>query len=68
MSEINSFSDYAELYDEIIQGYEAGTREIYVADENGTRKLTRDEELSTLDAAYKKTVDNLSQLLMSVKI
>lgn len=49
---------YAELYDEIIQGYEAGTREIYVADENGTRKLTRDEELSTLDAAYKKTVDD----------
>lgn len=49
---------YAELYDEIIKGYEAGTREIYVADENGTRKLTRDEELSTLDAAYKKTVDD----------
>ena len=49
---------YAELYDEIIQGYEAGTREIYVADENGTRKITRDEELSALDAAYKKTVDD----------
>lgn len=49
---------YAELYDEIIQGYEAGTREIYVADESGTRKLTMDEELSTLDAAYKKTVDD----------
>lgn len=49
---------YAELYDEIIQGYEAGTREIYVADENGTHKLTRDEELSALDAAYKKTVDD----------
>lgn len=49
---------YAELYDEIIQGYEAGTREIYVADESGTRKLTMDEELSTLDAAYKKTVND----------
>ena len=49
---------YAELYDEIIQGYEAGTREIYVADENGTHKITRDEELSALDAAYKKTVDD----------
>lgn len=49
---------YAELYDEIIQGYEAGTREIYVADENGTHKLTKDEELSNLDAAYKKTVDD----------
>ena len=49
---------YAELYDEIVQGYESGTREIYVTDENGTRKLTKDEELSNLDAAYKKTVDD----------
>lgn len=49
---------YAELYDEIVQGYESGIREIYVADENGTRKLTREEELNALDAAYKKTVDD----------
>lgn len=49
---------YAELYDEIVQGYESGTREIYVTDENGPRKLTKDEELSNLDAAYKKTVDD----------
>ena len=49
---------YAELYDEIVKGYENGTREIYVADENGPRKLTRDEELSNLDVAYKKTVDD----------
>ena len=49
---------YAELYDEIVKGYENGTREIYVADENGPRKLTKDEELSNLDAAYKKTVDD----------
>ena len=34
---------YAELYDEIVQGYESGTREIYVTDENGTHKLTKDE-------------------------
>ena len=40
------------------KGYENGTREIYVADENGPRKLTKDEELSNLDAAYKKTVDD----------
>ena len=43
---------------EIVKGYENGTREIYVADENGPRKLTKDEELSNLDAAYKKTVDD----------
>ena len=49
---------YAELYDEIVQGYESGTREIYVTDENGTHKLTNVEELSNLDAAYKKTVDD----------
>lgn len=49
---------YAELYDEIVRGYESGTREIYVAGEDGPRKLTKDEELDALDAAYKKTVDS----------
>lgn len=49
---------YAELYDEIVQGYEDGTREMYVAGEDGPRKLTKDEELDALDAAYKKTVDS----------
>lgn len=49
---------YAELYDEIVKGYEAGTREIYVAGEDGPRKLTKDEELNALDTAYKKTVDS----------
>ena len=46
----NYVKAYAELYDEIVKGYENGTREIYVADENGPRKLTKDEELSNLDA------------------
>ncbi len=49
---------YAELYDEIVQGYEDGTREIYVAGEDGPHKLTKEEELDALDAAYKKTVDS----------
>lgn len=49
---------YAELYDEIVQGYEDGTREIYVAGEDGPRRLTKEDELDALDAAYKKTVDS----------
>lgn len=49
---------YAELYDEIVQGYENGTREMYAANENGIHRLTKDEELNALDTAYKKNVDN----------
>lgn len=49
---------YAELYDEIVRGYEAGIREIYVAGEDGPRRLTKEDELDALDAAYKKTVDS----------
>ena len=52
---IDADTYYANTGDAI---YENGTREIYVADENGPRKLTKDEELSNLDAAYKKTVDD----------
>ena len=49
---------YAQLYDEIVQGYNDGTREIYVEDEYGMHKLTKDEELSALNAAYARTVDD----------
>lgn len=50
----NYFSTYAKMYDEIVQGYEAGTRETYVSEEGGYRKLTKEEELSVLDKAFGK--------------
>lgn len=56
----NMLKVYASLYDEIVKGYEAGTREIYVEDKNaegGYRKLTMEEELTELDKAYEDYVD-----------
>ena len=55
---------YANLYDEIVQGYENGTRQIDVIDENseqGYRTLTMEEELSALDAAYEKNVKGFEE-------
>ena len=56
----NLLKAYASLYDEIIKGHEAGTREIYVEDktaEGGYRKLTMEEEFNELDKAYKDYAD-----------
>ncbi|MBR4342379.1 MAG: hypothetical protein IKP88_06710 [Lachnospiraceae bacterium] len=56
----NMLKVYASLYDEIVKGYENGTRETYVEDENaegGYRKLTMEEELDELDKAYKGYVE-----------
>lgn len=56
----NLLKTYASLYDEIVKGYEDGTRETYIEDstaEGGYRKLTMDEELSELNKAYQKQVD-----------
>lgn len=56
---------YGNLYDEIVQGYKNGTRERYVEDENsetGFRKMTMEEELSSLEKAYQKTADIESKL------
>ncbi|MBD5466497.1 MAG: hypothetical protein HDR22_11950 [Lachnospiraceae bacterium] len=50
----NYFSTYVKMYDEIVQGYEAGTRETYVFEEGEYRKLTKEEELSALDKAFGK--------------
>ena len=51
-------SAYASLYDEIVQGYENGTREIYVEDELGIHRLTKEEELKELNESYKRAVDD----------
>lgn len=50
---------YASIYDEIVQGYADGTREIYAEDkeiESGYRKMTMEEEIAGLDIAYEKYV------------
>ena len=51
-------SAYASMYDEIVKGYENGTREIYVEDEFGMHRLTKEEELKALEEAYKREVDD----------
>ena len=51
-------SAYASMYDEIVRGYENGTREIYVEDEFGMHRLTKEEELKALEEAYKREVDD----------
>lgn len=60
----NLFRAYANLYDEIIQGYENGTREIHVEDKNSEKSyriLTKEEELDALDNSYKKYADVLEE-------
>lgn len=56
---------YTELYNEIVQGYENGTRQAYIIDENsetGFRSLTEEEELAALDAAYEKNIRSFDEL------
>lgn len=58
----DSVRAYGNLYDEIVQGYQNGTRERYVEDENsgtGFRKMTMEEELSGLDRAFQKMADGV---------
>jgi len=51
----NSLDYYGNKYDEIVKGYDEGTREIWVTDQNselGYRKITKEEDLAALDKAY----------------
>lgn len=48
---------YASVYDEIVKGYEDGSVNHYVVDENeesGYRRLTLEEELADLDRVYER--------------
>lgn len=56
---------YAKAYDEIMTGYETGTRELYVPDENeesGFRKLTKEDELVMLRKEMSNQVDYLDRI------
>lgn len=51
------FKAYTKLYDEIVRGYQDGTRENYIADadaEYGWRKATLEDELAFLDEDFGK--------------
>lgn len=55
---------YASIYDEIIQGHENGTREIYIKDKNsdqGYRKLSMDEEIGELNKAFEKKAKKMEE-------
>ena len=62
----NIMEAYTSLYEEIVQGYEDGTRVINVADENsekGYRTLTMQEELADLDNAYESVVNTTVSIM-----
>lgn len=62
----NIMEAYTSLYDEIVQGYENGTRVINVADENsenGYRPPTMQEELDDLDRAYESVVNTTVSIM-----
>ena len=62
----NIMEAYTSLYDEIVQGYDSGTRVINVADENsenGYRTLTMQEELADLDSAYESVVNTVVSIM-----
>jgi hypothetical protein len=56
----NYLDYYANKYDEIVKGYEDGTREFWISDENselGFRQVTKEDELEALDKAYERNVE-----------
>lgn len=63
-----SLESYADLYEEINEGYDNGTREVWVADDmNGKRKLTKEEEIERLNCAYQKEIEWQTMVMNSRK-
>ncbi len=63
-----SLEAYATLYEKINEGYENGTREIWVADgKDGKRKLSKDEEIERLNNAYKREIEWQTMVMNSRK-
>lgn len=63
-------STFAKTYDEIVTGYQSGTRELYVVDENeesGYRRLTMEEELDNLMEEMHNQVNFLDRLNEAAK-
>lgn len=55
-------SAYASLYDEIMKGYEDGTREYWVLEQGGVfRKVTKEEELEALYKAFEKHAEFIAR-------
>lgn len=55
---------YADIYSEIVQGYETGQMESYIYDpesEDGYRKRTLAEEIDVLNTAYKGYVEHIER-------
>lgn len=60
----NLMKAYTSLYDEIVQGYESGQREVYVEDpeaDDGYRKLTLETELEELNKAFNEQADRFKE-------
>ena len=63
-----SLGAYASLYEKINEGYENGTREVWVADEKmGKRKLSKEEEIDRLHNAYKREIEWQTMVMNSRK-
>lgn len=63
-----SLESYAALYEEINEGYENGTREVWVADgKTGKRKLSKEEDIERLNNAYRREVEWQTMVMNSRK-